>query len=58
MNSKRWFYSKAIWVGVLMILAAVAEYIAGLPAQATITQAISGVMTIILRIVTTQGLLK
>lgn len=55
---KKWYKSKAVLLGVIMILAAVAEYIAGLPAEATIAQAISGVMTIIVRIVTSKGLLK
>jgi len=49
---KNWYQSKAIWLGVLMILSAIMEYVAGLPAGTSIVQAISGVLTIIVRVVT------
>ncbi len=41
--------SKTIWIGVLMILASLAEYAAGLPAGTSVIQAISGGLTIIVR---------
>ena len=49
---KNWYTSKTIWLGVLMILAAICEYIAGLPANTTLIQGISGIMTIIVRTIT------
>ncbi len=53
---KTWYRSKTIWLGILMVVAAVAEYIAGLPSEASITQAISGILAIILRVVTSQSI--
>lgn len=50
--------SKTIWVGVLMVLAAIVEYIAGLPAGTSIIQAISGCLTIIVRFLTKDAVIK
>ena len=50
--------SKAVWLGVLMIGAAIAEYIAGLPANTSIAQGISGVLTVVVRFLTKDSLLK
>ncbi len=53
---KPWYKSRIVWLGILMVVAAVAEYIAGLPPGASITQAISGILAIILRVVTNQSI--
>jgi len=55
---KKWYTSKTLWLGVLMIATAVVEYIAGLPVGTTFLQGLSGVMTIVLRLVTNQGITK
>tara|TARA_Y100000310_G_scaffold220623_1_gene222171 strand:- start:2127 stop:2306 length:180 start_codon:yes stop_codon:yes gene_type:complete len=57
-NSKPWYTSKAVLLGILMILAAVMEYVAGLPVGTTVVQAVSGVLMIVLRIVTKTGVTK
>jgi hypothetical protein len=49
---KQWWKSKMVWLGILMIIAAALEYIAGLPAETPVIQAISGVLTIIIRFLT------
>ena len=49
---KDWWKSKTIWLGILMIVAAILEYIGGLPAGTTAIQAVSGVLTIIVRFLT------
>ncbi len=49
---KQWWKSKMVWLGILMIIAAILEYIAGLPAETPVIQAISGVLTIIIRFLT------
>lgn len=49
---KKWWMSKTFWLGVLMIVAAAIEYIAGLPAGTSAIQAVSGVLTIIIRFLT------
>jgi hypothetical protein len=49
---KNLFQSKTFWLGILQILAAVAEFIAGAPAGLPIVQIVSGILTIIARIVT------
>ena len=46
---KNWFKSKANWLGILMILAAILEYYNGLPVGTTIAQFSFGVLTIIIR---------
>lgn len=54
MISKDFWKSKLFWLGVLQIAAAALEYIAGLPPETSIAQAISGILTIILRFATSQ----
>ncbi len=49
--------SKTVWLGVLMILAAIMEYVAGLPANTSAAQAISGILTIIVRFLTNDSLI-
>ncbi len=50
--------SKTIWLGVLMGLAAIMEYIAGLPAGTSIAQAIFGGLTIVIRFLTNDALIN
>ncbi len=58
MNSKPWYRSRTVWLGILMVLCSVAEYILGLPVGTSVTQAISGVLTIIIRTITNQPISK
>jgi hypothetical protein len=51
---KDWYKSKLIWLGVLQILVSVSEFIAGVPAGTSVITIISGILTIVLRIVTKQ----
>ena len=53
---KNWYTSKTIWLGALMVVAAIAEYLAGLPAGTSVIQAISGGLTIVVRLVTSQAI--
>lgn len=53
---KQWYQSKLLWLGVLQIVVAVVEYLAGLPVGTTVVQAVSGILTIVLRLITTQGI--
>ncbi len=50
--AKPWYQSKTLWLGVIMCLGAIAEYIIGLPVGVSITQMISGILTIIARFIT------
>ena len=49
---KNWYLSKQVWLGVLIVAGGIAEYIAGLPAGASIPTIISGCLTIIVRFLT------
>ena len=48
--------SKTVWLGVLMLAGAIAEYIAGAPPGTSIAQGISGILTIVVRFLTTDAL--
>ena len=50
--------SKTVWLGVLMLAGAVAEYLAGLPAGTSVAQAVSGCLTIAVRFLTNDSLVK
>ncbi len=50
--------SKTVWLGVLMILAAVIEFIVGLPAGTSWVQVLSGILTILIRFLTNDSLLR
>ncbi len=50
--------SKTVWLGVLMMIAAILEYLAGLPANTSAIQAISGILTILVRFLTNDSLTK
>lgn len=51
---KKWYTSKAVWLGVIMCSAAIGEFLAGLPPTAAITQIVSGILTIVARFVTSE----
>ncbi len=51
---KKWWTTKTFWLGVLMCLGAIGEFLAGLPPAATIPQMISGIFTIIMRFFTSE----
>ena len=58
MNRKHWYLSKALWLGVLIVAGGIAEYIAGLPHGVSIPTIVAGVLGIIIRFLTSQGLEK
>ncbi len=49
---KKWYQSRSIWVGVLIVAFGISEYIAGLPPEVSIPTVMAGVLNIILRFVT------
>lgn len=55
---KKVLTSKTIWLGVLMCVAAIIEYAAGLPAGTSLLQAVSGILTVIIRFLTKDSLTK
>ena len=48
--------SKTVWLGVLIVAGGIAEYIAGLPAEASIPTIIAGCLSIIVRFLTNDSL--
>lgn len=50
--------SKTVWLGVLMVIGAIIEYFAGLPAGTSTLQALSGVFTILVRFLTKDAIVK
>jgi len=55
---KKWWTSKSVWLGALICLGGIAEYLAGVPAGASIATIVAGVLAIIIRVVTKQSLGK
>ena len=58
MEAKKWYLSKLVWLGVLEIAVGIAQYIAALPAGASVATVVAGCLTIIFRIVTNQPIRK
>ena len=58
METKKWWQSKTLWMGVLVILGGVVEYIAGLPTGVSATTVAVGIINIIFRFLTTQPIGK
>ncbi len=54
METKKWYASRTLWLGVLIVAGGIAEYIAGLPAGASIPTIIAGCLSIIVRFLTNQ----
>ena len=55
---KRWYLSKTVWLGILVVAGGIAEYIAGLPAGVSIPTIIAGVLSIVVRFLTSQPLIR
>ena len=51
---KKWWTSKTLWLGVLIVAGGIAEYIGGLPAETSIPLMVAGILTIIVRFLTKQ----
>lgn len=49
---KKWYQSKTVMMGVLLVAFGIAEYIAGLPVGVSIATVVAGILEIILRFVT------
>lgn len=58
MESKKWYLSKGLWLGVLIIAGGIAEFIAGLPAGVSIPTIISGCLSIVIRFLTNTGITR
>ena len=54
MEIKKWWASKTVWLGVLIVAGGIAEYIGGLPAETSIPLMVAGILTIIVRFLTKQ----
>ena len=54
MNTKPWYKSKSVILGILIVTGGIAEYIAGLPAEASVPTIIAGICAIIVRFLTNQ----
>ena len=55
---KKWYTSKGVWLGILIIAFGIAEYITGLPPAASVVTIILGCLQVIIRFLTKQGLIK
>lgn len=53
---KSWYKSKTVWLGILIVAGGIAEYIAGLPAGASIPTIIAGIIAVIVRFLTKDSL--
>ena len=49
---KSFVKSKAFWLGVAMVVGAIAEYVNGLPVGVATAQLVSGILTIVVRFLT------
>ena len=52
MQTKSWYKSKSLYLGILIVAGGIAEYIAGLPAGVSISTVIAGCLSIIVRFLT------
>lgn len=50
--------SKTIWIGVLMVVAAIVEFIANAPVTMSTVQLISGILAIVIRFLTNDSLIE
>ena len=58
MVGKNWWTSKTLWLGIVIVAGGIAEYIAGLPAGASIATIIAGVLSIVIRFLTNSPIVK
>jgi len=49
---KKWYQSKTLWLGVIVVAGGIAEYISGLPAGVSISTMVAGVLGIVIRFLT------
>jgi len=57
-NSKHWYVSKTLILGVLIVLGGIAEYLAALPPGVAVPTIIAGCLTIVSRFLTNQPIGK
>ena len=55
---KKWYTSKTLLLGGLVIAFGIAEYIAGMPAGISIPTMVAGCLGVVIRFLTNQGLIK
>jgi len=53
---KKWYLSKSLWLGVLIVAGGIAEYISGLPVGVSISTVAAGCLSIIVRFLTSQSI--
>ena len=55
---KKWYLSKTLWLGVLIVAGGIAEYIGGLPPGVSVPTIIAGALSIVVRFLTNQPIGK
>ena len=55
---KKWYWSKGFWLGVLITLGGIGEFLAALPPEVSILTIIAGVGVIVIRFLTKEGIIK
>ena len=58
METKSKWKSKGFWLGILIMLGGVAEYFAGIPAEASVPTIIAGALAVVIRFLTSQPISK
>ena len=54
MESKSRWKSKGFWLGIIITLGGVAEYLSGLPIEASVSTIVAGVLSVVIRFLTKQ----
>lgn len=55
---KQWWQSKTVWLGVLIVLGGIVEFVGGLPPGASVSTILAGIISIIIRFLTNQPIGK
>ena len=56
--NKKWWKSKSLWLGVIIVLGGVAEYLVALPPGVAMPTIIAGILTIVVRFLTKESIGK
>ncbi len=54
MESKKWYLSKGVWLGVVVCLGGIAELLLNLSPEASYTTMVVGILQIVIRAITNQ----
>lgn len=55
---KKWYLSRTVWLGIIVVAGGIAEYIAGLPPGVAISTVIAGALGVIVRFLTNTKVTK